>query len=259
MHDLTIVTIATNKYFDFLIANLDGLADARDGFGTTQVVIFTNRASDLPTMYRNLELKFVDLDDLGWPEITLLRYEILVKKADVFSGSRIMWIDADMLILRALDVSRLITDDSTVYMAKHPAFLGGAFPGKLTVKQLIGLFRMKVHKVIKGQRVLGTWEERGTSLAFVPKLARRNYVHGAVWMGPTVQVLQMCEVLAARTRSDLQNGIVALWHDESHLNWYLSNFPERCRLLPDHFSAWEDSLWYKQADSWVLSVDKSQW
>ena len=32
----------------------------------------------------------------------------------------------------------------------------------------------------------------------------------------------MIDELANRTRRDLQRGVVAIWHDESHLNWFAS-------------------------------------
>jgi hypothetical protein len=259
MYDLTIATIATNKYLDFLMENLGGLAAARTGLGSTQVVIFTNMPSGMPATYKNLDLKFVEIENFGWPDITLLRYEILFRNAKAFKGSRIMWLDADMLIVRPLDVCKLATDDSKVYLARHPGFLGGVPAVKPSITQRLAMLLTKTRNLIMGQSVLGTWEDKQASLAYVPNFARRTYVHGAVWLGPAGPFLEMCKTLAARTRQDLEKGIIALWHDESHLNWYLANFPDRCELLPKHFSAWQDGLWYEPSESWVMSVDKSKW
>jgi hypothetical protein len=259
MYDLTIATIATNKYLDFLLGNLYGLAAARKGLGSTQVVIFTNNPGGLPDSYKNLDLKFVEIENFGWPEITLLRYEILSRNAEALMGSRIMWLDADMLIVKPLDVGKVVHDATKVYLARHPGFIGGAPNVHLPLKKRLKGLLTKMNNLAKGQIGQGTWEERQASLAYVPNFARRTYVHGAVWIGPAGPFLEMCRTLAERTRQDLEKGVIALWHDESHLNWYLANFPERCELLPKHFSAWEDGLWYEPTESWVLSVDKSKW
>jgi hypothetical protein len=68
----------------------------------------------------------------------------------------------------------------------------------------------------------------------VPAYKRRHYVHGAVWFGETQALVEMCSILSDRVREDLKNNFVAKWHDESHLNWYFSNF--KVTLLDNRFS-----------------------
>ncbi len=259
MYDLTIATIATNKYLDFLIGNLEGLAEARKGLGSTQVVVFTNKPSGMPRRYKNLDLEFVGIENFAWPEITLLRYEILSRNAEAFMGSRIMWLDADMLIVKPLDLSKLVFETDKVYLARHPGYLGGVPVVQQSIVERLARLLTLTKNLVVGQIGQGTWEKRKSSRAYVPNFARRTYVHGAVWIGPAGPFIEMCRTLAERTRQDLEKGIIALWHDESHLNWYLANFPDKCELLPKHFSAWEAGLWYEPTESWVLSVDKSKW
>jgi hypothetical protein len=44
----------------------------------------------------------------------------------------------------------------------------------------------------------------------------------------------MCTILAEHTQEDLKKGIIAIWHDESHLNHYAANFP--VAILDSRFS-----------------------
>jgi len=46
------------------------------------------------------------------------------------------------------------------------------------------------------------------------------YVQGCVWGGKVPKVLDMIDELSSRINIDLQNGIIAVVRDESHLNKY---------------------------------------
>ena len=70
---------------------------------------------------------------------------------------------------------------------------------------------------------LGTWERNELSRAFVPRSLRKNYVCGGAWLGKNSEILNLCKILSSRINEDLGQNIVAVFHDESHLNWYQAN------------------------------------
>lgn len=257
--ELTIFTIATNQYFDYLMSNLEGLSKARSGFGATQLIVATNAANPRHLKAGNLDIQIVEIGDLGWPDVTLLRYESLLRWAPSIRGRYLMWLDADMDVIRPIDVEALVGPSRAVCLAVHPGFHNTPLPKttSLSVKLVHALQTLRFR--ISGQRARGTWETRKTSKAYVPSKLRQQYVHGAVWLGHRSPILKMAETLSKRTREDLNNGIVAVWHDESHLNWFYSLNRDLCQLLPQHFSAWDKSPWFDESLSWILSVDKSQW
>ena len=44
----------------------------------------------------------------------------------------------------------------------------------------------------------------------------------------------MAEVIAERVTKDLEKGVIAEWHDESHLNRYLIDNPADVTLSPNY-------------------------
>ena len=71
---------------------------------------------------------------------------------------------------------------------------------------------------------LGAWENRIESLAYVARKKRLNYVCGGFWGGDTRNILTMITKLERNVKEDLGNGVMARWHDESHLNaWAAKN------------------------------------
>ena len=66
----------------------------------------------------------------------------------------------------------------------------------------------------------------------------------------------MVELLATRTRYDYELGRVAVWHDESHLNWYVAN--HKANAYPLEFSAWKAAWQFEAARSFLNSLDKAQ-
>jgi histo-blood group ABO system transferase len=66
-----------------------------------------------------------------------------------------------------------------------------------------------------------------------------NYYAGGFNGGSTKRFLEMAEVLADRVTKDLENGVIALWHDESHMNRYLIDNPPTLSLTPSYCFAEE--------------------
>jgi hypothetical protein len=69
---------------------------------------------------------------------------------------------------------------------------------------------------------LGSWEEKSESEAFVPRNLRKNYFCGGVWFGKSDSVYKLLKALSNATENDQKRGVIASWHDESHLNHWAS-------------------------------------
>ena len=66
-----------------------------------------------------------------------------------------------------------------------------------------------------------------------------TYYAGGFNGGKTTEFMKMSEVIATNVLTDLENGVVALWHDESHMNKYLISNPPTLDLDPTYCYAEE--------------------
>lgn len=63
-------------------------------------------------------------------------------------------------------------------------------------------------------------ERNPDSTAYVPEGTHCRAHSGGFWGGLSTDVLLMCRTLRDRIAQDLNNGIIAIWHDQSHLIKY---------------------------------------
>lgn len=256
--DATIFTIATGKYLDYFELQLDQISKFYAPGKTLQIIVATDRPEPRPkSADARITIDYVESPSYGWPEITLLRYEQILKYKAKILGRTLMWLDTDMEFLTHVPYEIIIGLGDAPNFARHPGFVWSTSraswfnPFKLA-RQVAPWFKA----ISLGQRGAGTWETSRESRAFVPARKRRTYAHGAVWGGRTELVLEMVEILALRTRQDSEVGKVAVWHDESHLNWYVANY--KANAYPLGFSAWKKTWQYDASFSFFNSLDKSE-
>ena len=76
------------------------------------------------------------------------------------------------------------------------------------------------------------------SKAFIPMGLGREYVCGGINGGESKAYLKFCHTLQKRIQKDCDHGVMALWHDESHINWYAMAHPGY-RLLDSSYAYFE--------------------
>lgn len=250
---ILVVTIATGKYLGYFERNLPGWRRAFGDAGEVTFQVLTDRIEgEGRALGPDVEVKFQK--QLEWPLITLLRYEILLSQVNFSSFDFVVWLDADMEAVGNVPASTF--GHRSIVLARHPGYeLPVIRPSRKSWPRRILSAVMILIRANTGYFTLGDWEYRECSTAFVPRKSRKTYVHGAVWLGPSMELREMCALLAERTSEDLRNGIIAIWHDESHLNWYAANFKP---VLADlGFSDWKESTNYGTRPPIFLSQDKA--
>lgn len=184
------LTIATNKYIDFV----DRLYESADKHMCTGIdvtyFLFTDRLEFVPKTKRTH--KVLHIKHESWPNITLKRYHTFCKYADELSSmDYLYYCDADMLFVDTVGDEIISPKVVTI----HPGFYATPitrFP----------------------------YENRPISTAFVSPKQKMKYYAGGFNGGSSSEFLKMATHITQTTDIDLQNGIVAKWHDESHLNHY---------------------------------------
>lgn len=159
---------------------------------------------------------------LPWPHIVLSKYHFINNIKDKLkSFDYIYLLNANLIPRRPIDETVLPTPDQGLMFAIHPGFFNARNPDTFP------------------------YERNPKSTAAVPAGQGRYYVMGAFTGGTSQAFLKMAETLVDETDQDTRNGIVAKWHDESHLNKYLiqrQNAGDDFLLLPPAYAVPEEAL-----------------
>jgi hypothetical protein len=225
-----VVSIATNGYLKYWKKQVTSLDEHVDAALPWIVYIFTDEvheAQEHAKTLKNLEVRTVETPTYKWPEATLIRYHLISGlKPEIAAQDLVIYLDADMVVVSSLKVSEFLqTFNSQVCLVRHPGFFR---PRGLSLLQLYlprpKLLLGDIFTLLKFGG-LGTWETRISSSAYVRRSKRASYYCGGIWWGPGEKIIEMSETLSERIKADQVRGLIAKWHDESHLNWWASTNP----------------------------------
>lgn len=190
--------VATGQYIQFVKPLLDS---ADKYFCTNHEVtyfIFTDgQPPESPKIVR------VEQQRLGWPYDTMMRCAMYEEHKELLQEmDYIFAIDADMLFVNTMG-DEILSDRVAT---QHPGFVGRR----------------------------GSYETRPQSRAYVAPHEGVCYFAGGVHGGSMVEFLKLVQSMHENIQADLARGIIAVWHDESHLNRYFINNPPTCILSPSY-------------------------
>lgn len=213
------VVIATNDYIQFL----EPLIESADKyFLPNQEVtyfIFTNKKLSIKS---NREIITINVKHKNWPWMTLGRYKIFDENSDILSKmDYIYYCDVDM---RFVDVvgDEILSDRVAT---QHPGYYGKR----------------------------GTPETNKKSLAYISESESMQYFAGGFNGGSSTEYLKMSKKLSKNIDIDYQNKIIAIWHDESHMNRYFTDNPPTKILSPSYCYAEDMEIPF---DKKLLALDK---
>ena len=194
---VAITFIGTNKYLNFLPNYYENIQ--KYFLPNTEKVILAFTDGELDETPDNL--KVYHQEHLDWPFITLKRFEIINKARQVIEEcSHLVFIDADALPVATITEKEFF-NDKPLFGVHHPCHF----------------LKMAPHT-----QAPGAYETNSKSEAYVDtsKGLPPVYWQGCFWGGKVPNVCAMIDELEARVNRDLENDIVALWHDESQINKY---------------------------------------
>ncbi len=193
-----LLIVATGKYIQFV----EPLIESADKYFCTNhdVTYFVFTEGDVPK--RDDVIK-IQQHRLGWPHDTMMRPVMYYECRDILSSMDYLFAcDADMLFVG--DVGDEILSD--LVGALHPGYFGSK----------------------------GTPEYRRASTAYIPRRRNKYYFAGGFNGGKTEHFIKMVGVMTKNILKDLERGIIALWHDESHLNKYFFEHSPTKILTPSY-------------------------
>jgi len=223
MTSLGILTVATNRYVNYWKELATSVSVELSSSFDITMHVFTDDVRSVEEFGTSLHVKVRahQIEPYAWPEATIYRYELISRFASEYSVDLLMHLDADMMVRAKIDYNELVSAlDHDVCLVRHPGFYRpkGTALLKLYLQNIQVLASDAVSIVRQGG--IGSWESNPRSSAFVSRGSRKTYVCGGVWWGKRKAILDLCSDLASRVRSDEANGVMAVWHDESHLNWW---------------------------------------
>ena len=189
-----LLIIATNKYIQFLQPLI---SSADDFFLKDQEVtyfVFSNQDIQIEA---NRNVVRIDVDHKEWPWMTLGRYKIFTNNSEELSKmDYLYYCDVDMRFVG--DVGDEILSERVA--TQHPGYFGRR----------------------------GTPETNRLSLACVFQHEEMQYFAGGFNGGTSNEYLKMSKHISNNIDIDYSNGLIAIWHDESHINrYFIDNTPTK--------------------------------
>ncbi len=213
------LTVATGNYIKFINPLL---SSARKNFCKEHKLtffVFTDSESYVP----DKDIVKVYQKRLGWPHDTLMRFHIYLGSQERYREIDYLFAcDADMLIAQEVG-SEIIGKRVAV---RHPGFLNKR----------------------------GSYEQSKKSTAAVRSNEGKYYFAGGCCGGYVEDFLHMCKSISNNIDIDLKNNIIAVWHDESHLNRYFIDF-EPTKILYSDYCAPES--WNVSYSKKIIALDKN--
>jgi histo-blood group ABO system transferase len=203
---ICILTIATNKYLQFVEELYDSIEKNFLNGHEISCLLFTDHEVETSD---NVRVHYIDHEP--WPMPTLKRYNYFVKEKEfILQHDYCFYFDADMR------VDNFVGDEvlSDLVGTQHPY--------------------QSFHSIEKM-----SYDRNPKSLAYVPLGEGKNYYAGGFNGGSTKSFIEMSEVIADRVNKDLEKDVIALWHDESHMNRYMIDNPPTLTLTPSYCFAEE--------------------
>lgn len=216
--NIGLLIIATGKYDQFI----PPLFHSIKRFFCTEDDVKLFAFTDSNDIIENDNIIRLQQEHLGWPGATLMRYHIFDKhKEELSKMDYLFYCDVDMKFVAPVGREILPEDNSNGLVGTiHPGFYD----------QRTGR---------------GTYETRKESTAFVKEDEGENYFAGGFNGGTSEAFLKMAAHIKMNVDIDKEKGIIAVWHDESHLNRYFINNPPK-QLSPS----------YCYPESWAVPFEK---
>ena len=232
---VAICFIGTGEYLNFLPNYYENLEKYFLPNAEKTILVFTD--GELNETPDNLIPYYQE--HLEWPYITLTRFEIIQKAKDIISQNDwFVFIDADALVVDTVTEEEFFDDTKDYFGVHHPCHF----------------LNMPPHN-----QKYGAFETNINSTAAINKDTDdlSVYFQGCLWGGKVPQVMNLIEELDRRVNVDLENNVIAQWHDESHLNKFLIENKDNTNILGPQFAYPEMFSQYCDFDPKIVHLSKN--
>lgn len=223
-----ILYICTGKYDIFW----------NDFYKSAEQFLFTNSEkhyfvfTDSASIQSTDRIHKIYQEKLGWPKDTLMRFHLFLNIEDELKKmDYLFFFNANYTFINTITENELLPTEKDHFLTGQ-------------------LHPVAYHKKRKNY----DYETNPESTAYITESAGTYYFAGGLLGGRTPEFLKMCHQLKQNIDIDFANDIVAVWHDESHINKYFSeNEPKK--LDPGYCYP---QNWYLPFEQKILLLNKSK-
>jgi len=201
--ETTAILITSTGLFSKLLLNeqLEKIRMFWNSTKTVDVIVFTD-STEVLGRKDDPNLIAIRHKQLGWPMDSLQRPGLyLSQEALLKSYTYLFSLDADLVPFK--EVTSAINGD----------LVGLIHPG----------FRASEPKDF-------TFERRPESSAYIAEGEGEHYYQASIYGGKAANILELWKALKSNLEADSAKGLVAVWHEESHLNRYFLEHPPTLQL-----------------------------
>lgn len=158
---------------------------------------------------QNRDVHRIFQKQLGWPYDTLRRFDMFLSIEDQLNEcDYLFFFNSNLVIKKKITKNEFLpTPKEKLVFTKHPGFYS------------------------KGNEEF-TYERNPESTAYIPQGKGNVYVAGGLNGGEREAFLEMAKELRRRIAVDENNGIIAIYHDESQINRYVYELKDYKLLHP---------------------------
>lgn len=234
MAKVAILYIGIGKYIDFW----HGFYESMERFflpkSQKDYFVFTDTQSIDYQECNNVHK--IEQENLGWPGNTLYRFRMFVTiKEELEKFDYVFFINANTVCLREICEDEMFHTGEDLIIVRHP-----------------GYWNKKAYEF--------PYERRKKSLAYMAYTEGNLYAFGAINGGKSKAYIEMIVELSKRIVEDEKNHIIAVWHDESHLNRYVYE-KQNIKILSPLYAYPEDCPleWDIQGKPKIMLLDKKKY
>ena len=221
-----IVSIATGVYLEHFLKMASSLLSTQPDPKIFHFYLLTDNKweAEFLASARGLSITTLEIPSFRFPEASLLRYELISEHLGGFSIQEeiLVFCDADMEVVGPLNLLELVDPKRPTFVF-HPGFWRPNGRARIDLYLRSPLTFLTDCYLTFRFGAIGTWETDKRSSAYVKRKRRLRYVCGAFWFATKSDFFGVCEELTRSIRTDKVNGRLAVWHDESHVNCFVSS------------------------------------
>ncbi|MFC6102637.1 family 6 glucosyltransferase [Olivibacter domesticus] len=202
MKKVAVLYICTGRYSIFWKDFYKSAKSKLFANSSLEFFVFTDQDIDVSTN----DVHLIYQEKMGWPYDTLMRFHLFSKiKDELKHFDYIFFMNANLIVEKEIS-SSLLPDKEDLFGVIHPGFYNKD-PAEFT------------------------YERNSKSTAYIPQGKGHHYFMGGFNGGKSSAFIQLIEQLSSNIQMDLDNNIIAIWHDESHLNRYFLDHQERLKIV----------------------------